>query len=335
MAEQDTDVDRVAVAGAGRMGHGIALVYALAGRSVTLYDVDDEILDAAAQRVQSALETMVEAGYVDSSAVDRAMDNLQTASQLRTAVADADLVTEAVAEDIEVKQSVFAALDEHAPTDAILATNTSGLAIRDIARDVQEMGRVLGTHWFNPPYIVPLVEIVRGPATTDAAVETTEDLLQAAGKTPVILEREIPGFIGNRIQVAMTYEAFSLLSRGVASAADIDRAVKAGFGFRLPIMGIFEKVDQSGLDIHHEVEKELMSDLNRGTGPNAVIEELLAAGDEGWESGRGVYDWTGIDTAAAERERDQALLALLSLYEEVDAAAAPPPNYRPNDEEPP
>jgi len=321
------EIEQVSVVGAGRMGHGIALVYALDGHDVTLFDIDDGVLDAAPARVDAALSTMVNAGHVDRDTADAALSNLRTESDIASAVAGADFVTEAVAEDLAVKQSVFADLDAHAPADALLATNTSGLSIADIARDVDDTSRVLGTHWFNPPHIVPLVEVVKGPGTTDAAAEATRELLDSAGKTPVVLEREIPGFVGNRIQAAMTYEAYSLLARGVASAADIDRAVKAGFGFRLPVMGIFEKVDQSGLDVHREVERSLMADLDRGTDPNPVVSELVERGETGWESGRGVYDWTGVDRDAAQRERDEALLALRSLYEDVDAGSAPPANY--------
>jgi 3-hydroxyacyl-CoA dehydrogenase len=324
-------IERVAVVGAGRMGHGIALVYALDGRDVALFDVDDEVLDSAPERVDAALSTMVSEGYLERDAADAALSNLRTESDFAAAVAGADFVTEAVAEDLAVKQSVFADLDAHAPADALLATNTSGLSIADIARDVEDTSRVLGTHWFNPPHIVPLVEVVKGPETTDAAVATVREVLDSAGKTPVVLEREIPGFLGNRIQAAMTYEAYSLLARGVASAADIDRAVKAGFGFRLPVMGIFEKVDQSGLDVHREVERSLMADLDRGTDPNPVVSELVERGETGWESGTGVYDWTGLDRGAAERERDAALLALRSVYEDANAGSAPPANYGPDE----
>jgi len=331
-SERETAIQQVTVVGAGRMGHGIALVYALDGRDVTLFDVDSEVLDAAPERVDAALSTMVSEGYVEPEAADAALSNLATESDLASAVAGADFVTEAVAEDLAVKQTVFADLDAHAPADALLATNTSGLSIAEIAREVEDTSRVLGTHWFNPPHIVPLVEVVKGPETTDAAAAATRELLDSAGKTPVVLEREIPGFVGNRIQAAMTYEAYSLLARGVASAADIDRAVKAGFGFRLPVMGIFEKVDQSGLDVHREVERSLMADLDRGTDPNPVVSELVERGETGWESGKGVYDWTGVDRAVAERERDAALLALRSVYEAVDAESAPPANYTPERE---
>jgi len=319
-------IEHVAVVGAGRIGHGIALAYALDGRSVALYDVDEDVLASSRSRIASVLETFVEAGHVTRSEAETALGNVARADSFEGAVGDAGFVTEAVAEDIAVKRTVFERLDEHAPADSVLATNTSGLSIDDIAAPVSDPSRVLGTHWFNPPYVVPLVEIVKGTETTDTAVGAVRDLLDSAGKTPVVVQKDVPGFIGNRIQAAMSYEAFSLLARGVATPADIDKAVKAGFGFRLPLMGIFEKGDQSGLDIHHAVEKQLMADLDRGTDPNTVITELLAEGATGTDAGVGVYDWRGVNLPAVQDRRDQALLSTLELYESVDHDT-PPANY--------
>ncbi|MFB6303991.1 MAG: 3-hydroxyacyl-CoA dehydrogenase family protein [Haloferacaceae archaeon] len=321
-------IHEVAVVGAGLMGHGIALTYALDGHPVRLHDAEEAALDAAPERVAGALETMVGAGVVTDDEADAALDRLAAVDDLAAAVADADLVTEAVTEDVDVKREVFGRLDDHAPPDAVLATNTSGLSIDGIAEPVADRSRVLGTHWFNPPYVVPLVEIVRGEATADDAVARVRDLLDAAGKEPVVVREDVPGFVGNRIQLAMTYEALSLLERGVASAADIDRAVKAGFGFRLPLMGVFEKLDQSGLDVHRDVESYLMPDLDRGTEPSGVLDDLLSAGHAGVKSGKGVYDWSDRSTEDVARERDRALFDMLALYE--DAVDDPPPaNYRP------
>ena len=309
-----SDVESVAVVGAGLMGHGIALVYALAGREVALYDVDGDVLAASRDRVAAAANTLVENGLVSESAAVEAGDRIARTGDFEAAVAGADLVTEAITEDLDLKREVFGRLDDAAAADAVLATNTSSFAIDEATAPVGDRSRVLGTHWFNPPYVVPLVEVVKGSATDGALAAVVSDLLEGAGKAPVIVEKDIPGFIGNRIQTAMAYEAFSLLARGVASAEDIDRAVKAGFGFRLPIMGIFEKADQSGLAVHREMERQLMSDLDRGTDPNPVIEELLAAGHDGLDSGKGVYDWSAVDEEEVYRRRDDALLDLLGLY---------------------
>ena len=309
------------------MGHGIALVYALDGHRVSLFDVDDDVLDRSGERIEDTLETLESAGHVSPEVADAAVENVRPVTEFEACVRDVDFVTEATTEDLAVKRTVFERLERHAREDAVLATNTSGLSIDDIAAPVSDASRVLGTHWFNPPYVVPLVEIVKGEATDDAAVDAVWDVLSLAGKTPVVVEKDIPGFIGNRIQAAMSYEAFSLLARGVATPQDIDRAVKAGFGFRLPVMGIFEKMDQSGLDVHHEVEKRIMPRLDRGTDPNPVIAELLERGETGMEAGKGVYDWSNVDRGSVERSRDADLLALLETYQEAAGRDPPPANY--------
>ena len=312
------DVDEIAIVGAGLMGHGIAIAYALSGHPVRLYDVDGGALVAAGDRIDSVLETFREHGSVDRQAVAAAHERITVGESFETAVASADLVTEAVVEDLDVKRRVFVDLDTHAPDDAILATNTSGFSITELADEVDDPGRVVGTHWFTPPYVVPLVEVVRGEETTDATVDRTYALLAAVGKTPVVVERDVPGFIGNRIQLAMAYEAFSLLEAEVASAADIDRAVKAGFGFRLPVLGIFEKADHSGLAVHNAIESYLLPELDRGTDPSSIVERLVEEGHDGLSSGREVYDWSELDSADVYEQRDRALLDLLSVYESLE-----------------
>lgn len=311
-------IDRTAVVGAGTMGHGIALAYAMGGHPVSLFDISDEVLETARGRIASALETFVDHGALPADERDRVRERIAYDANFETAVADADLVTEAVVEDVDVKRETFERLDARAPDGAILATNTSGLSITDLSTAVDEPGRVVGTHWFNPPYVVPLVEVVHGEHTDDAVAERTYDALDAIGKTPVTVEKDVPGFIGNRIQLAMTYEAYSLLDRGVASAEAIDRAVKAGFGFRLPILGIFEKVDHSGLDVHHDVESYLMPDLDRGTEPNPVVTRLIERGDLGLKTGKGVYDWSDADPEEVFERRDRLLLDQLAVYEAGD-----------------
>jgi 3-hydroxybutyryl-CoA dehydrogenase len=320
-------ITRVAVVGAGRMGHGIALTFALNGLSVSIYDVDRAVLEESVDRIEDALATLAEAGRISDERARLALENVSPVAEFGDCVESAQLVTEAVAEDLDVKQMVFEQLEDHATADAVLATNTSGLSIGEITAAVTDRTRVLGTHWFNPPYIVPLVEIVKGPSTSQEVVDSVYDLLESAAKTPVVVEKEIPGFIGNRIQAAMSYEALSLLERGVATPADIDRAVKAGFGYRLPILGIFEKMDQSGLDIHHKVEQQLMGDLDRGTDPSTPLSELVERGETGTDTGKGIYDWTDVDVEDVQRTRDRALLALYDPYRDALVGASPSANY--------
>ncbi|MDR9430655.1 MAG: 3-hydroxyacyl-CoA dehydrogenase family protein [Natronomonas sp.] len=323
MSVTTDDIYTVAVLGSGVMGHGIALAFALGGHPVGLYDVDEELLAESENRIRSVLETLVSAGEIDADAVDATADRITQTTSLPEAVAGADFVTEAVVEDLATKREVFAELDAHAEADAILATNTSGLSITEIADATDGPERVVGTHWFNPPYIVPLVEVVRGEETADDVMQTAYDLLDDMGKTPVRVEKDIAGFIGNRIQLAMAYEAFSLLDRGVASAEAIDRAVKAGFGFRLPLLGVFEKIDHSGLDVQYGVEEYLLPDLDRGTESKDVLAEAVENRDYGLKTGKGVYDWSDTDSNGVYDQRDEALLAILDLYDSLDMDRTP------------
>ena len=308
-------IERVSVIGAGTMGYGIALAYAMGGREVTLYDVEREGLDRAERNVASGLGTLTDAGRLTGAESRSIADQITYGDDFERAVERADFVTEAVPEEIELKRETFSRLDDVAPNGAILATNTSGLSITEISKPVGDRSRVVGTHWFNPAHVVPGVEVVRGEETADETVDVTTSLLEAVGKTPVTVERDIRGFIGNRIQLAMMYEAFALLEDGVADAETIDRAVKSTFGFRLPAMGVFGKADQSGLDVHHDVTEYLMPDLDRGTEPHETLTDLVNEGNLGVKTGTGIYDWGGQRLEDIYEERDHRLLALLDAYE--------------------
>lgn len=311
------DPKQLAVVGAGTMGHGIAATFASEGYDVALHDTDEERLEAGRERVRETLQLLNDEGRVDSAAYDWATSAVTYSTELETVVGDADLVVEAVTEDLEVKRMVFEELSELTNPGTVLASNTSGLSITDIATATDAPEQVLGMHWFNPPHIVPLVEVVKGERTNDDLAAAVTAFLNDLGKTAITVEKDVPGYIGNRIQMAMCYEAFSLLDRGIASAEDIDKAVKAGFGFRLPSMGIFEKVDQSGIDVHYAIESYLMETLDRGTEPNPVATELVEAGDLGLKTGQGVYDWEDTDPEAVVAARDSKLLEQLELYESM------------------
>ncbi|MFB6301219.1 MAG: 3-hydroxyacyl-CoA dehydrogenase family protein [Halobacteriales archaeon] len=318
LPDVETISDRATVVGAGVMGHGIAIEFARFGSSVTVYDVDESALAAAADRIEASLTTFVASDRLSRTEADAIADRIAYESALDDAVEDATLVTEAAPEEIDTKRSVFERLDALAPADTILVTNTSGLSITEIASATDRPAKIAGTHWFNPPYIVPLVELIPGDDTDPTVIDRLYELFERMGKTPVALEEEIPGFIGNRIQLAMAYEALSLLDQGVASPEAIDRAVKAGFGFRLPILGIFEKMDHSGLDVHLNVEEYLLPELDRGTEPSDALKDLVAEGRYGLKTNEGIYDWTNVDRETVFRERDERLLDVLDTYRDVE-----------------
>lgn len=314
MSDGVIDPKTTTIIGAGTMGHGIAATFAMNGRSVSLYDINESQLHKAQQQITAIADRFYANGRLNQQDRQTLDDRISYHNDLAAAVRSADLVIEAVSEDIDLKKEIFSEL-ARLTDDAILASNTSGFSITEIASATHRPSRVGGTHWFNPPHIVPLVEVVKGAATDDRLASDLVDFLDGLGKTAVAIEKDIPGYIGNRIQLAMAYEAFSLLAEGVASAQDIDKAVKAGFGFRLPALGIFEKIDQSGLEVHHAVESYLMEDLDRRTDPNPVASQLVEEGHYGVKTGHGVYDWTDIDPDVIEAQRDEELLQILDVYE--------------------
>ncbi len=311
-------IETAAVVGAGTMGHGIATVYAIAGMDVRLYDRDDTALQAAAEAVDTALDTLIECDAIDADVGARTSRRIQPVSTLQEAVGEADLITEAIVEDRAAKRDLFVGIDRYVSPDAILASNTSGIPITTIAGSVSNPTRVLGAHWFNPPYIIPLVELIRGEHTSDDTLEQMYDFHRAIGKTPIRVERDVAGFIANRLQIALEYEAWSLLDRGVASAEDIDLAVKEGFGLRMPLLGIFEKTDYGGVDITHAVMRDLIEEIDRGTELPSRLEALVAAGRLGVKTGRGIYAWDDMDRATSQQRRDAGLLALLRAMRGAD-----------------
>lgn len=322
--DTEAPIDRIGVVGAGTMGHGIAVAFAVGEPSVRLYDPDPDALEAAKNAIENTVATLV--SHEDYPLVEAGpvLDSITFESELRSAVATADLVVEAVPEDLSIKTEAFERIEQHASPETIVASNTSSLSIDTLGEALDRPERFLGTHWFHPPHIVPVVEVVRGKATNDGTVARVHEVLERVGKTPVVVNKDIPGFIGNRIQTAMAHEAWSLLNAGVASAEDIDKAVKGTFGFRLPALGVFEKGDHSGLDIHAKVLDELLGKIDRSTSPSDSLLSLVEAGRHGVKTEKGVYDWTDVDIEQAKEARDNQLLSLLAVYKQRERPAPIP-----------
>lgn len=306
------DIERVAVIGAGIMGHGIACVCAEAGYYVNLMDVKDEALRGAIDRIKSELRILTENGVITKEKADATLPRIKGTLSLAEAVKDADFVIEAVPERMNLKRQVFKKLDELCSKHTIIATNTSTFMVTDIAAVVRRKNRVVGTHWWNPPYIIPLVEIVVGSKTSDETVNLTKEFIEKLGKTPIVC-KESPGFIGSRIQGAMFREAVAILEEGVASVEDIDTTVKLSFGLRLPIIGPFEMADLGGLDTWlwagEYYYKKRKKPWNK---PPNLLTQKVKSGELGTKTGRGFYDYTGRDVNSILRERDIRLIKLLN-----------------------
>lgn len=279
-----TELATIAVIGGGLMGHGIAQVFARAGHPVSVYDPSPEMLSSLKQRIGKNLSDLGQ----DVTAVER----VRGCSSLVATVADADVVFEAGPENLPIKQQIFADIEAAAPVGAILASNTSVIPITLIMQSLRHGGRALGTHWWNPPYLVPLVEVIKTPSTSEAALRTMTALLQGVGKVPVTVEKDVPGFVGNRLQHALWREAISLVQNGVCDAKTVDTVVKASFGRRLAVLGPLENADLVGLDLTLAIHETVLPDLDRTPGPLPALRRLVAEGRLGMKSGQGFQRWT-------------------------------------------
>jgi len=310
------DIRNVSVIGAGIMGHGIALTFALGGYKVALNARRETTLTNALRHIRNDLTTLADGGLVTEDKVDETLSCITTTNKLEEAVKDADFVTETVVEDVEVKRKVFNDLDVLCPKHAIFASNTSSLILQDFASQCKRKDKILITHWFNPPHIVPVVELVRGEETSNETMELVYALLKKVKKVPVRILKEIPGFVVNRIQAAMMREVCSLLQQGIVSPEDIDLAVKGSFGFRLATIGPLETCDLGGLDIWYALAKQLFKVINDSHEPPEVLKRMVEAGKLGLKTGKGFFDYN-IDYFEGQDEsiktRDKKFIQLLKL----------------------
>jgi 3-hydroxybutyryl-CoA dehydrogenase len=281
-------IRQIAVIGSGTMGRGIAYLSAVAGYDTILHDADAGALDAALASIDSTLKKGVEKGKVAASDAGPARGRVHTATELEEAVRQADLIIEAVPEDLDLKRNIFSQADLFCGEDTILASNTSSIAISTLAGAVERRDRFVGMHFFNPPHVMKLVEIVRGERTSDETVSAVTKVAETMGKQPIIV-RDFPGFATSRLGVAVGIEAIRMLEEGVASAEDIDRAMELGYNHP---MGPLRLTDLVGLDVRLGIAEYLASTLGPRFDPPQLLRDLVARGKLGKKTGEGFYRWS-------------------------------------------
>jgi 3-hydroxybutyryl-CoA dehydrogenase len=286
--------EKIAVIGGGLMGHGIAYLLADAGHLVRIFESAAESRASLPRRLQA----LVELFDADAALLQR----ISVHDRLDAAADGVAFVFEAAPERLPLKQRLFAELEDAVAPETILASNSSAIPTTEIARHLKHRERVLGTHFWNPPHLVPLVEVIENEWTNGDVLGGTIELLRAAGKTPVHVRRDIPGFVGNRLQHALKREAIALVAAGVCDAETIDTVVKEGFGTRMAVLGPMEQSDLVGLDLTLEIAEVLYADLDRTAGPHPYLCDKVKAGKLGMKSGEGLRQWTP-ETADAVRQR--------------------------------
>jgi 3-hydroxybutyryl-CoA dehydrogenase len=292
---------KIAVVGAGLMGHGIAQVFALAGHAVTITDSNAASLEAAKERIAANLR--------DLGHDPKAIDAVRPCADLAETVHDADYVVEAVLEDLPLKQKLFGEIERHVRPDTILASNTSVIPITSIMHGLSRRERALGTHWWNPPFLIPLVEVIETQWTSPQVVAWTMKLHERAGKKPAHVKKDVTGFIGNRLQHALWREAISLVENGVCDAETVDAVVKSSFGLRLPVLGPLENADLVGTDLTLAIHNIVLRDIDSRPSPSPYLQKLVADGKLGFKSGEGFRKWSADEQAALRAKLVQHLKA--------------------------
>jgi 3-hydroxybutyryl-CoA dehydrogenase len=309
------DIRHVAVAGTGMMGPGIAATFALAGRRATIVSRTPEGASRGVATTKSLIETLASNGLATPGQAKEAAGYLTASTDLEAAARAAQLFVESIPEDLATKQAFFARLDAASP-DAILCSNTSGISIGAIAEQATRPERILTTHFWNPPYLMPLVEVSVSKRTSPQIADEVMKLLRACGKVPVMVHHDRPGQLGNRIQHAMIRECVNIVQEGIATAEDVDLAVKTGVGLRLPVYGVFDHADMVGLDLVKAVQDYVLPDLSTLQHAGRLHQEKVARGDLGVKTGRGFLEWTPAKAQAVRARRDAFLIQFLRWQKE-------------------
>jgi len=310
------EIQNVAIIGAGTMGHSLAQVFAQGGCNVWLNDVKDEILARAKKLIASNLSTLSELGIVEKGQREPILARIHTTPRLEEVGKSADFVIEAIIEDQAAKKEMFSRLDKICPPGAILASNTSYMDIFKFV-ETKRPDKVLIAHWFAPPHIVPLVELVTGPQTSQATVDVVKALMIKVGKKPIVITKFLPGFIANRLQSALQNEVMHLLDNGYASPEDIDTATKASFALRMPILGLVKRMDFTGLDLSQKIMSNMTYKVPPQSPRSETLDKLVSQGKLGVKTGSGYYEYGGRSTEEIMKERDLKLIKLREFLKEM------------------
>ncbi len=300
-------ISKVTILGSGLMGNGLAQVFAT--------DEDTQVIlrsrsfkEDPLKSIKANLDLMISREAMSDDKADAILSRITFTDDLEAACRDADLIVECVPEVMSIKQDLFRDVEPLCKPTCILATNTSVMSITEIAMKCQDKSRVVGAHFWNPPFLIPLVEVVKGEETSEDVMQIMMDYLKKIGKKPVRCNKDVPGFIANRLQHALWREALSIVENGIADAATVDEALRYGPGLRWPILGVLENADMIGLDLALNIQSYIVKHLEDAHTPSKLLSELVAAGDLGFKTGKGYQTWTADEAAASNKRLREYLI---------------------------
>ncbi|MDF2656712.1 MAG: 3-hydroxyacyl-CoA dehydrogenase family protein [Bacillota bacterium] len=312
------EIKRIAVLGAGTMGAGIGQLFAMKGFQVMLiYTCEADQKSDPPGRIRSSLEILKENQVITAEEIPEIMKRISITESLEEAAGFADIIFECIIEDLKIKQDYFAELDRLCPKDTILASNTSAISITEIAEKAEQKERIIGTHYWNPAYLIPLVEVVKTKYVSEQTVNRTCALLTDAGKKPVVVNKDVPGFLANRMQHALFREALYIIEQGIAEPEAVDDAIKYGFGMRLGIMAPVTVMDMGGLDLTHSIHSYLFRDLNCSKEPSPMLIEKLNQGKLGFKTGEGLLPWTQEKIEFEKKNLTEKLIKIARILERL------------------
>ena len=314
---RQSDIRHMVIAGAGLMGASMAQIFAKYGYTVTLYDIFEAGIEKGKELIRINQAASIEAGDLTAEESAEILARVSYSME-RECFRDADYVIEAIVENLDVKKEFWSAVSEIAKEDAVLTTNTSGLSITAIAEAVKRPERFAGMHWVNPPHLIPLVEVIAGDKTAEETLTIVKDVAESIHKKPVLVKKDVPGFILNRLQFSVLREALNIVENGVASIEDVDNVMKYGLGMRYAGIGPFETVDLGGLDTFYKVASYLFRDLADTKEVTGLLAELYQNRDYGTKTGKGFYDYSGDKAEKAIDKRDKTFIKLAKcLYSDL------------------
>ncbi len=286
------NIKNITVFGPGMMGSGIAQVFAgCEDLKVTIF-IREKIEYECIDKIKANLSVLKEKGIIRQAEIDNLLGRITLTEDMEAAAKDADFIIECIPENMQLKQNLFARLESICRPDTIFATNTSVMSITEISEKAKNKSRIVGCHFWNPPYLIPLVEVVKSDYTTEKVMDKTIELLKKANKHPIRVSKDVPGFVANRLQHALWREAISIVENGIADAATVDEAVKFGFGLRLPILGPMENADMVGTDLTLSIHSYILKHLENSTEPSPLLKEKVESGNLGFKSGKGFQEWS-------------------------------------------